>query len=70
MKKRIVMLLSVVALMVVMLATSVAPAGASPLRMYYCSGPGLANVITFAYDKQYRVKAGWECVKLPREERF
>jgi hypothetical protein len=63
-------LLSVVALMVVMLAMSVVPAGARPLHMYFCSGEGLANLIIFPYEKQERVKAGWECVKLPKEERF
>ena len=65
MKKRILLLISVVALMVVMLAMSVAPAfAAAPL--YQCIGPNGEQAITRAYNKQILVKQGYECVKLPR----
>jgi hypothetical protein len=68
--KRILVLLSVVVLMVVMLAMSVAPALARPLHQYYCTQPGWVDTIIFPYNKQYNIEQGYDCVKLPRDQWF
>jgi hypothetical protein len=65
MKKRILMLLSVVALMVVMLATSVAPAFGK--NLWNCVDPTRANepVLTNSKDiKNDLEAAGWVCTKV------
>ena len=64
MKKRILMLLTVVALMVVMLAMSAASAFAA-MPTYTCTSPSgdiTLNVIPPSDWKQ-TVKAGWTCVR-------
>ena len=68
MKKRIVLLLSVVALMVVMLATSVAPAFAK--KEWNCVDPTRANepVQTDSKEIKNTLEAnGWVCTKLPKK---
>ena len=69
MKKRIVLLLSVVALMVVMLATSVAPAFGK--NIYQCTDPitrDQQQVFSNA-DKKDLEAAGWVCTKVPKKIR-
>jgi len=64
MKKRIVVLLSVVALLVVMLASSVAPAFARP--SWTCVDPTRANdpVQTDSRDQKNLLESnGWVCTK-------
>jgi hypothetical protein len=65
MKKRIVLLLSVVALMVVMLATSVAPAFA--VKQWICVPPrGVEEEPVQTADKDLKnglEDAGWVCTK-------
>jgi hypothetical protein len=63
MKKRILVLLSAVALMVVMLATSVTPGFASP-GPWVCTAPGERPefVITKA-DKEFLEAQGFDCKK-------
>jgi hypothetical protein len=68
MKKRIVLLLSVVALMVVMLATSVAPAFGK--KEWNCVDPTRANepVTTDSKDLKNDLEAdGWVCTKVPKK---
>ena len=70
MKKRIVMLLSVVALMVVMLATSVAPAFAK--KEWNCVDPTRVNepVLTASKDLKNDLEAaGWVCEKVKKPKR-
>ena len=60
------LLLSVVALMVVILAMSVAPAFAAQ-PTYACTDPtGSFQTIVPSSDKQFFVKLGYECVRQPR----
>ena len=62
--KRIPVLLSVVALMVVMLAMSVAPAFARP-PLYTCTHPetGAVAIDMPSNAKHFFLKEGFECVK-------
>jgi len=66
MKKRILVLLSVVALMVVMLATSVAPAFAAPT--WHCVDPtGMQTRTVFTpSDRRLLEAEGWECTNIHR----
>ena len=61
MKKRILVLLSVVALMVVMMAVSVAPAFAA-MPLFNCSGYGY-NYPVYAKNIHYFKAAGYDCVR-------
>jgi hypothetical protein len=68
--KRILVLLSVVALMVVMLATSVAPAFAK--HLWNCVDPTRTNepVLTDSKDLKNDLEAaGWACTKEPKKVR-
>jgi hypothetical protein len=64
MKKRTLVLLSVVALMVVMLAMSVAPAFAAPT--WHCVDPtGTQTMTVFTTsDKRLLEAQGWECTNI------
>jgi hypothetical protein len=67
MKKRILVLLTAVAVMTAMLAVSVAPAFADP-PFYRCTHPTIPDYAEFISPNQkhgYK-KDGWECVKLPK----
>jgi hypothetical protein len=67
MKKRILVLLSVVALMVVMLAMSVGPAFAG--NSYLCTDPITRDqqVVFSNADKKDLEAAGWVCTKEPKK---
>ena len=66
--KRMAAMSTVVALMVVMLAMSVAPALATPRLSYLCTGgPFGGDTYTVAKYKNYYEGLGYECVKLPKE---
>jgi hypothetical protein len=67
MKKRIVLLLSAVALMVVMLATSVAPA--SGAQLWNCSRlePRDSQIVTTKDDKNRLEAMGYQCTKVPKK---
>jgi hypothetical protein len=76
MKKRILALLTVAALMVVTLAMALAPAFADPAPnhppVYFCTNtadPGDRLLVTPKTDpsKQDLMKSGWECVRLPKK---
>jgi len=60
-------LMTVVAMMAVMLAMSVAPALASPGVRYLCTGGPLGATYTAAKFKHIYEGLGQECVKLPKE---
>jgi hypothetical protein len=68
MKKRILELLSVVALMVVMLAMSVAPAFAA--KAWQCVDPtGMESVmVSTKFEKERFEVRGWECTKLKKKK--
>ena len=65
MKKRIVLLLSVVALMVVMLATSVAPGFAAPTTIWACFNPTTGDgQLALSKDQKKELEGlGYECTK-------
>jgi hypothetical protein len=67
MEKRILVLLSVVALMVVMLALSVGPAFAKPI--YQCTDPNTRDqqLVLSNADKKDLEAAGWVCTKVPKK---
>ena len=67
MKKRILVLLSVVALMVVMLAMSVGPAFAT--NSYLCTDPITRDqqLVFSNADKKDLEAAGWVCTKVPKK---
>ena len=65
--KRILVLLSVVALMVVMLAMSVTPAFAVRSLNFSCTGgPFGDNLQTVGKYKNYYESVGYECVHIPK----
>jgi hypothetical protein len=68
MKKRILVLLSVVVLMVVMLAMSVAPAFAAKAKFWECVNPTdpleLPTLVTSKFEKELFEARGYECTKL------
>jgi hypothetical protein len=68
MKKRILVLLSVVALMVVMLAMSIAPAFAKDAKTYSCVNPAVPQVAQIVPSKEQAQQLeaqGWECQRSP-----
>ena len=68
MKRRILVLLSVVALMVVMLAMSVAPAFAKDAKTYSCVDPaipGIAQIVPSKEQARQLEAQGWECQRNP-----
>jgi hypothetical protein len=70
MKKRILVLLSVVALMVVMLAMSVAPGFAAPTKLWQCVDPtGTDSVlVSTKFEKLFLEARGYECTKVKKEK--
>ena len=68
--KRILVLLSVVALMVVMLAMSVAPAFASPTKTWMCVDPtGTDSVlVSTKFEKLLFEVRGYECTKVKKDK--
>jgi hypothetical protein len=68
MKKRMLALLSVAALMVVMLAMSVAPVFAKDAKTYSCvdpAVPGIAKIVPSKEEAQQLEAQGWECQRSP-----
>jgi len=63
--KRVAVLM-VVALMVVMLAMSVAPAFAARELNFVCTGGPFGDVQTVGKYKNYYENLGYECVHLPK----
>jgi hypothetical protein len=64
--KRMVAMLTVVALMVAMLAMSVTPAFAVRSTNFVCTGGPFSDVYTVGKYKNYYEDLGYECVHIPK----
>jgi hypothetical protein len=62
--KRMVAMLSVVALMVVMMAMSVTPAFAVRITNFFCTGGPFSDAYTVGKYKNYYEDLGYECVHI------